>query len=312
MDVWDARVSAYPPKEIFKRPFWLFSELMARIPEILASYHYDVVIFQRELISTLPTLEGFSSRPRILDVDDAIWLYKGGFAARNIARLVDHVVCGNQYIADYFSSLGKPVTIIPTPVDVARFRPAQQRASAKVIGWSGSSSGQGSLYGIEGALANILSAFPDWTLRIVSDQAPSFSLIPASRVEFVEWSEAVEVDAIAGMDIGLMPLDDTPWSKGKCSYKMLLYLACGVPVVVSDVGMNREVLGRGFVGYGVVSEGEWYPALSALINNVNQRKMAGETGRAIVVEHYAVDQAVEKWEKLFERLVGRRKGCASC
>lgn len=291
----DAYVSAYPPSGMMSRFLWLAQELVFRIPDIISSYRYDAVIFQRELVSTIPTYERLMKHPRILDVDDAIWLHRKGWAANSIAKQVDHIVCGNQYIADYFSRFDKPISIISTAVDVDRFRPRKNNKANKIIGWSGTSGGFKYLYGIENALSQVLEKFPEWTLRIVSDQRPQFTSIPDGRIEYIRWSEDCEVETIADMDIGLMPLDDTAWSRGKCSYKMLLYMACGLPVVVSDFGMNCEVLAHEFIGYGAIDEKQWYDSITKLIECPDLRARAGLNGRGVIVDNYSTEIAAEKW-----------------
>ena len=306
IDVRDAHFSAYPPKRKIVRTFWLFNELFSRIPDIFSSYYYDAVIFQRELISTIPTLERFTKKPRILDVDDAIWLHRGGWAANSLANRVDHIVCGNQYLADYFKAFGKPITIIPTGVDVERFTPSDSIAPNKIIGWSGTSGGFKFLYGIEHLLSQVLSKYPDWKLRIVSDQPPNFKLISGEQIEFIRWTEECEVSTIQEMDIGLMPLDDTPWSRGKCSYKMLLYMACGLPVVVSAVGMNREVLDHGFVGFGATTEKDWLNSITRLIDSEELREEAGINGRRVIINQYSIEEVTKRWLTVFDSVLNKK------
>jgi glycosyltransferase involved in cell wall biosynthesis len=282
------------------RPKWLVSELIYRYLQLRKVSDFDIAIVQREFISTLPTLERCIKIPMVLDVDDAIWLHRGGWAAGSLAKKVDHIVCGNQYLADYFKVFGKPVTIIPTAVDVERFTPRDFVVPNKIIGWSGTSGGFKYLYSIEHSLSQILLSYPDWKLLIVSDQAPDFKLIPESQMEFVLWSVDSEVSTIQKMDIGLMPLDDTPWSRGKCSYKMLLYMACGVPVVVSDVGMNSEVLTHDFIGYGAKLEKDWFDVINKLINSEELRRKAGENGRKVIIDHYSTDVVVKLWSSVLD------------
>ena len=225
----------FPPKARSVRPFWLMASLAQRLPAIFASWSYDISILQGEMISTIYTLEWLTHRPRILDLDDAIWLHRQGRAARKLARVVDHVVCANAYLAEYCSQFNRNVTIIPTSVDIERFRLAGRHTPNKLIGWSGSSSGFPYLYQIEKQLDAVLRRHPDWKLRIVSDQPPQFQGIDASRLEFIRWSADNEVATIADLDIGLAPLADDEWCRGKSSYKTLLYMSCGVPVVASDI-----------------------------------------------------------------------------
>lgn len=298
INISNAYESAYPPSERKQRLLWAIKEFCSRLFGVCKSFKFDVVILQREMISTIPTLERFTKKPRILDVDDAIWVRRDGWAANAIAKHVDHIVCGNTYIADYFRRFGKPITVIATPVNIDRFFPLKKDCVAKIIGWSGTSGGFKFLYDIEDVLAQVLKDNQGWRLRIVSDQYPRFNKIPDESVEFVQWAVENEVNSIATMDIGLMPLDDTEWSRGKCSYKMLLYMACGVPVVVSDFGMNSEILKNGFVGYGAITPADWYSSLNALINSPLDRDLAGQHARDIVVKKYSQYQAFNEWERV--------------
>jgi len=114
------------------------------------------------------------------------------------------------------------------------------------------------------------------------------------------WTQEGEVRAIQEMDIGLMPLDDTPWSRGKCSYKMLLYMSCGLPVVVSVLGMNKEVLDQDFVGYGAIEDNDWLHGLSALIASEDLRHCAGSNGRNVVVANYSTRAVAEQWRVVLD------------
>lgn len=305
-DIDYATGSSYPPISKIKRVSWFFRLFVGRFISVIKSYRYDVVIIQREFISTIPTLEFLTKRPRILDVDDAIWMHRKGWAANIIAQRVDHIVCGNKYLADYFKKFEKPITIIPTPVDVSRFTPQTNKGISNVIGWSGTSGGFKFLYGIQNALLKILEENDGWTLRIVSDQPPCFERIPKKFIEFIQWDVDNEVSSIASMDIGIMPLDDTDWSRGKCSYKMLLYMACAVPVVVSEFGMNKDVLEHGFIGYGARSENDWYDCLSALIASPVLRQEAGLKGRNVILDNYSIEQALSKWDVVIQSVVASK------
>ena len=106
------------------------------------------------------------------------------------------------------------------------------------------------------------------------------------------------------MAIGLMPLEDSDWARGKCSYKMLCYMAAGLPVVVSPVGMNREVLAQGEIGYGAATTEEWVVALSALIENRALRLRMGQAGRKVVEDEYSVSKLVEHYYAVFDKLAG--------
>jgi glycosyltransferase involved in cell wall biosynthesis len=293
IDEFVARRGSWPPRQRWKRPFWLLAALIERVGPTIASRRYDAVLLQREMISTLHTLERFAGRPRILDVDDAVWLTsrraRRSFAA--LARSCDGVICGNDYIAGVVGAWNSNTIVVPTAVDTRRFHPAAPSAprQRRIIGWSGLHAGSKYLLGIEEPLARLLSERPDTILRVVSDAPPDFRHLPADRVEFIRWSPDNEVRTIQEMDIGLMPIEDSEWSKGKCSYKMLLYMACGVPVAVSPFGMNVEVLARGAAGIGPRTPEEWYAKLGLLLDDEPARKAMGAIGRSIVEDHYSLD-----------------------
>lgn len=287
----------YPPQNKWMRPLWAGATLAERIPKIIKSYQYDVVLLQREMLSSFVTLEPLTKTPRVLDVDDAIFMYRNGGFARRLAQISDRVMCGNSYLADWFSAWNKDITVIPTAVDTDRYVPAIKQgefAGEMIIGWIGTSGNLKYVYAIEAALVKVLEMYPKIKLRIVCDKMPEFNLINVNRCEFILWSETVEIESIQGMDVGIMPLEDTAWARGKCSFKMLQYMSCEVPVVVSPVGMNSEVLGMGSVGYGAISEDEWVDAIVALLDNPSLRQKLGAVGRQVIVESFSITKVAPK------------------
>lgn len=298
-------VSKYPPERKWLRPIWGIAALAVRVPVVFAAQRYDVVFFQRELVSTFVTFEPFTKRPRVLDVDDAIYLHRGGRFAERLARLVDLVICGNNFLADRFSKWNKNVTVIPTPVDVHRFVPSKSPQREKcVIGWIGTSSNFKYLYSIEAALKEVIKIFPHVFLRVIADKRPSFRIIPNERVQFIPWSPANEVKAVQSMTVGIMPLADGEWERGKCSYKMLQYMACGVPVVVTPVGMNAQILALGKVGLAATSHEEWIEALRWIITADEEvRESMGREGRRVVEKHFSVDVIAPRLAQVLKELV---------
>ncbi len=284
-----ARFGSYPPASRALRPAWGMLALAERFHSALRLRRGDVTLLQREMISTLATVERWTKAPRVLDVDDAIWLLHGGAFAASIARCCDTVICGNTFIAGFFREHAPRVVVLPTPVDTDRFRPAAKvERDTRVICWSGTSSGLRFLYGIETALAAVLRADAKRRLRVVCDAPPKFQSIPAAQLEFVQWSEGVEVAAIQDADVAIMPLDDSPWSQGKCSYKLLTYMACGLPVVATPVGMNGELLSLGRIGLGARVTDEWVDALNSLLEAPGSGAEMGAVGRRIVARDYSL------------------------
>ncbi|MBU8912577.1 MAG: glycosyltransferase family 4 protein [Spirochaetales bacterium] len=200
------------------------------------------------------------------------------------------VIAGNSFLAEWFSRFCKRVEILPTAVDTNRFHPATRESTQPaVIGWSGTSVNFRFLQELEPALRKVLQERPDARLAICADRPPNFLSLPMDRVDFIPWSPAIEVSFIQSLAIGLMPLTDGEWARGKCSYKMLLYLACGVPAVVSPVGMNQEILAAGSVGLAASDEREWVSAMVDLLDDAADRRCRGENGRRLVVEKFSVD-----------------------
>lgn len=289
-----ARLGAWPPANRVVRPAWALATLASRLPGIAASYRADLTFLQREMLSTFHTLESLTKGPRVLDVDDAIWMHRESQVRRLVQRM-DGVVCGNDFIDGWVGQFASNRVTIPTAVDADRWRPAVPSSSEardtprrRIIGWTGLYAGSMYLLSIEAALARVLEARPDVTLRVVSDRRPDFRLLPASRVEYIRWSPANEVPTMQEMSVGIMPLHDTPWERGKCSYKMLLYMACGLPVVVSPVGMNKDVLALGDVGAGPREQDEWVDALGAMLDDPVRAERMGAAGRDVILRCFAL------------------------
>jgi glycosyltransferase involved in cell wall biosynthesis len=306
LEEFSAPFGSYPPRNRLLRPFWGIASLGSRIPGIVRSHRYDVVLLQRELLSTFFTLEPLTNRPRVLDVDDAIWLRRNGSFARRLACICDSVICGNSFLAEHFERWNSNVSILPTAVDVDRFLPAkgEPRDDRPTIGWSGGCGGFVDLKVAEKALQVILKMYPKARLRVMSDETPRCLDLPAAQVEFVPWSPEAEVQAIQNMTIGIMPLEDNLWNRGKCAYKMLLYLSCGVPVVVSPVGMNDELLRAAPIGRGARNTEEWVDALKELLFRPKEAATMGQRGRDLVVERFSISAIAPRLAAQLSQLVG--------
>jgi glycosyltransferase involved in cell wall biosynthesis len=284
-----APVDAYPPRSSWVRPLWGCLALTTSLPRVLRSWRYDVTLFQREMISTLVTLEPYTKRPRVLDVDDAIFLCRSGRTAARLGQLVDLVIAGNDFVAEWFTRSASRVEVVPTAVDADMYVPRPRPSSdPPTVGWIGTSGNHPYLVAIQDALRTALGAVEASRLRVVSDRRPRLDRLPPDRVDFVPWSERNEVSDIQTMDVGIMPLADSEWARGKCSFKMLQYMSCGLPVVVSPVGMNAQVLGMGDLGLAATGVGEWADALVHLLRDPGARARLGAEGRATVERSFSV------------------------
>jgi glycosyltransferase involved in cell wall biosynthesis len=252
-----------------------------------------------------------AKHPMILDIDDAVWLNTGGHRARDLARASDLVVCGNNFLAHQFSRWNTNITVIPTAVNTCWYRPRRAPADESpdhsptlFLGWTGTSGNFPFLYAIERALMRVMQHCSHAKLLVVADRPPQFKLLPESRVEFERWTPRTEQAAFTRMSIGLMPLADTDWCNGKCSYKMLCYMSAGLPVVVTAAGMNREVLALGNVGMSAGCEAEWIDALIGLLEDANLRRRLGAAGRTVVEQRFSLQQLARQYAAVFRSLGG--------
>ena len=288
MTPFPALFGSYPPPGIVARLAWLPRAWHERRAAIrCAQADHDVGLFQREMISTLASAESAWRKPAVLDVDDAIWLNQRLGGVDKLARRMGNVIAGNACIADYFADKAR-VWVLPTAVDAQRYCPALVLQQRPVMVWSGSASGLGYLQAIAPALRRVLDAMPDLVLRVVCDARPELAGLDPARIDYIRWQPDVEVAALQSATVGLMPMPDTPWTRGKCSFKMLTYMACGLPVVVSPYGMNADVLAQACLGLGAGNEDEWIAALLYLLRDQAAARAMGEAGRAQVLEHYSV------------------------
>ncbi len=283
-------------------------ELTLRLRGVLGSWKADLTWLERELFPGCLTWEPFLKRPYVFDVDDSIWI-KSPFARSamiRIARDAEVVLAGNHYIADWFSAYSKNVQILPTAIDTERFFPRKSSEEEEdrpfVIGWTGQSVGFPYLYSIEKSLCRFLEDH-DAEFWVMANQCPQFEKIPAEKIRYFEWSPATEAEFVRDLDVGIMPLLSSEECRGKCSFKMLQYMSSGVPVVVSPIGMNDEILKMGKIGYAVKEERDWYAALEHLYKDRSLGSLMGDEGRRIVEKSFSRDFISLRLSKIFHELV---------
>jgi glycosyltransferase involved in cell wall biosynthesis len=287
---------------------WNVVKLATRLPGIVGSWKHQVTWLQRDLLPGFPTLEGWLKGPLVFDIDDAVWLLPplGALAIRRIAQRSEVVVAGNPYLADYFTPHCRDVRVIPTAIDTRRFHPASTGGGERpfTIGWTGLATNLPYLRQIAAPLYRFLDAHRDARLLLMADAPPRFELAPPGQMELRPWSEAAEVAGVQEMDVGLMPLPETPWTLGKCSFKMLQYMACAVPVIASPVGMNADVLALGEIGLGASTGDEWYEALEHLYQDRDRARRYGLKGRALARRHFDRDIVARQLAGVFHDLGG--------
>jgi glycosyltransferase involved in cell wall biosynthesis len=176
------------------------------------------------------------------------------------------------------------VEVLPTAVDTDFYHvePLRERPS---VGWIGSFGNLRYLEGIAPALAVIVRRFPQVSIAVCSERPPN---LPGLPVRYASWSRAAENDFLASLTVGLMPLDDGPWERGKCSFKMLQYMGAARPCVVSPVGMNKDVLAQGQIGLAATTQAEWVEAISSILADRRGAEELGAAGRTAVHSRYSL------------------------
>lgn len=307
--------SAYGDRynDYLDRPWSAAYKLLSRAKRAahtLDGGQFDIIFLQRTSFpyTALPevVVSRFNSRI-IFDYDDAIFLGPSGrhsWSRRRtfdqVVRVSAHVVAGNGYLAERARAPEK-TSVIPTVIDTYRYRPlkaAKRPDGSVVVGWMGTSSNFRYLEAIVPELLDALDQLPTARLRIVSN-ASFAPLLGHPRVEHARWSEDQELNDLRSFDIGLMPLVDDRWTRGKCGFKMIQYMAVGVPVIASAVGANREIFRGSGAGYLVDAPGQWAEALRRLAGEPALRQAQGQAGREHVCRSYSIESVIDRYLEIF-------------
>jgi hypothetical protein len=274
-----------------------------RVRQMADARAFDLLWLEKEALPWLPWAIERRLLPRgvplVADFDDAVFhnydLHGSGLVRRLLGEKIDRlmagaglVMAGNAYLAARAAAAGAArVEIVPTVVDLDAYRlaPEPPADAPPRIGWIGTPS-TWSAY-----VAPMLSL-----LTGVATEAGARILVVGAGegggahplLDREAWSEAAEVPLIHRMSLGIMPLDETPWARGKCGYKLIQYMACGLPVVASPVGVNAEIVEHGVNGFLARTPEEWHAAIAALLRDPDLRRRMGAAGRRKVEQHYAL------------------------
>lgn len=277
---------------------------LRRFLALITVFRHDVVWIEKEIFPYFPAvferLLALLGVRYIVDYDDAIFhnydLSGSGLIRKLLGRKIDTVmaqatcvVAGNQYLAERARESGaKRVEIIPTVVDHTRYFQAARTGDGQlVIGWIGSPSTQRYVVDIQDALRSVCDK-TGARLMLVGATDAVVDQLSGIPVEILPWGEESEAENIAQMDVGIMPLVDGPWEKGKCGYKLIQYMASGVPVVASPVSVNVEIVDGYGCGRLAESKHEWTESLLELLSDYEVRKAFGLAGREAVEKRYSL------------------------
>jgi glycosyltransferase involved in cell wall biosynthesis len=292
---------------------------LRRLQDSLAARNYDLVLIHREAFPVGPAwVERLLRKmgvPYAFDFDDAIYLPTASEANRRLAWLkaagkakrvvagASVVVAGNPHLAGWAGSYAQRVAVIPTTVDTDRYKIRERPVSERVcVGWSGSPTTIAHLR-LLGPVLRALQRERGIRIRVIGDA--SFR-IDGAEVDSLDWCAASEVSDLSGIDVGVMPMPDDEWSRGKCGLKALQYMALGIPAVLSPVGVNREIA-EGGAAILASTEAEWLDALRSLIDDEELRARIGAAGRARVQRRYSIAAIAPAWERALHDAAGLPK-----
>lgn len=296
---------------------------LRRLWAFIQCFRYDVVWIEYELLPYMPAfgerLLKLFSRPYVVDYDDAVFhnydLSGNRWVRRLLGRKIDAVmrnasvvIAGNKYLADRARQAGADrVVLIPTVVDWVRYQPQSfSEDEDPIIGWIGSPSTQKYVIGIRDAIA--LACRETGARLVLVGATPAVAdELPGIPVEVLPWSEDSEAELVGKMSVGIMPLEDGPWERGKCGYKLIQYMACAVPVVASPVGVNPAIVEESHCGLLAESPDDWSKSLRGLLDSRERRGEMGRAGRLAVESHYSLQvQAPVLHQVLLSALHGQQ------
>ena len=275
----------------------------------------DLIWVYVELLPYLPAMAeawALRGKPVVYDIDDAFFhaydqsgnplvraLLDGKHAAlfRNAAA----VVCGNAYLREFAARFCPNSITVPTVVDTDRYRPAPaMEPGAPTIGWIGSPATWCGVQPVLPVLAGLCASHGARFLVVGAGHAADADRFP--EMEIRDWSEATEIADVQEMDVGIMPLLDRPFERGKSGYKLIQYMACGLPVVASPVGVNADIVKEGGNGFLASTGQEWGTSLAKLLEDSNLRRSFGANGRKLAVERFSLASQGPRLVELFRSL----------
>jgi glycosyltransferase involved in cell wall biosynthesis len=292
------------------------NSLAGRIGLLRDAGRHDLVLLQKKLFpAAYVNLLRRANPCLVFDVDDAIMFHElernepvtGRYFQRfaSIAAAARMVVAGNRYVAEFARATRTrdgqdEVAILPTPIDTGRLtaKSSYEGGDGFVAGWIGTKGNLHQLQPLAGALREVQAQVPGFRLRVIADATPE---IPGVNIESQPWRHATETADLHGFDVGIMPLADTLWNRGKGGFKLLQYMAAGLPAVASPVGINADIVRHGENGFLAADPAAWRDALLALAADIELRRRVGAAARRTIEGGYSVERYLDDYVGLVER-----------
>lgn len=309
----------YQPGKVFRKTQLVAAAVLRRFRSVSVSSKYDLVYIFREASLIGPAFfEKMISRknvPIVYDFDDAIFLPNVSEAnARfdflkvpektgEICRISSQIMVGNRFLAEYARRFNQNVTIIPSTIDTNQYTPKQNyRAEATpIIVWSGSITTLPHLKTLGSALQKLAKS-EKFRLRVIG---AADLLLEGVEIENIRWNAETEADDLRQADIGIMPLPNDNWSKGKCGMKALQYMGMGIPTICSAVGANNDIIQDGTNGFLAADEAQWIEKLRTLLNSAELREKIGKAGRKTVEQKYSAKVQAPNVYEVFQKSLKR-------
>lgn len=270
---------------------WRFVHLhktVTRLPLLMSQYKYDIIWQNKLIMPHHSFLESALRKPLVFDFDDAVWINDKENPVIKAIKKSTIIFAGNDYLAEYAIKYNKNTLVIPSVIDTTALFPLKKESEQFTIGWIGTITNFKYLEITKPAIIKFLSLHKEARFMVVSSEPPPQFSFDNEKYIFKKWEASRENEMINMFSIGIMPLEDTDFTKGKCSYKMLQYLACGKPVVVSPVGTNKKILNEADVGIAATTTEDWFDGFSILKDDLTFKEKCADNGRKLVERKYSV------------------------
>jgi len=314
---------AYQPGKLHLKIMFFIVSTVNRILDLAKIRGYDIVIIHREAFPFGPPIFEWIvakviGKPCIYDFDDAIYLketsphnkivdfLKSPSKTAKIMKMCKYIIAGNSFLGDYTQRFNDKVAVIPTPVDTERYcpQPKVKQSNTVTAGWIGSHTTSEYLL----PLRPVFSKLKEKNLRLEIKLVGLGGLVNSfPEATCVNWKLEDEISVFRSFDIGIMPLPDTQWAKGKCGFKIIQYMAFGIPVVCSPIGVNKEIVIEGYNGIFAESEEEWLQAIQKLIDDKELREKLGQNGRDTVEGKYSLKVMIPLFEDVINQIYKERR-----
>lgn len=295
----------------------VLKNIFIRISNVLNANKYDIIFIYREAFVFGNTIFEYllskSKAKLVFDFDDSIWLLdvstgnkafaflKNPDKTKKIISYCDLVTVGNEYLAQYAQQYNNRVKIIPTTIDTNYHVFQNKKIKDKIcIGWTGTDTTAKHFEFLLPTLEKLYAKFPNIYFKMICDRPIDY---PSLNLKSTIWNKETEIEQLAEIDIGIMPLPDDKWAKGKCGFKGLQYMSLEIATIMSPVGVNTAIIQQGENGFLASTEDEWLEKLSLLIEDNQLRLQLGKAGRKTIIEKFSVDAWKDKYLQYYNELL---------